>query len=400
MSLRAKIRPPSNTDGWKPRLGRARLLVALRTFITVGVVTLLLWIWADLERESHEDVTVAVKVVAPSGTDLRVVSPAEPVNVSVRLVGSRERLSEFLRRLHERDATGQKTIYEVQTGAGWEPGGDYSINVPEALRKWDQIRGLSPSDATPQAIPVKLDRWVRKEVKVELWTTDNAAVRDVAVVPDKMRVRVPSSRQGELGPVPVIRTQELKLDAYAPGQEVHNRLVALANNINGVPAVPVDANEVSVSFRMGSRTEAKDFTANVEVLASPELVERMSREGLMLERQDSSPLGEWHLTLRVRGSRDAIQHAATDPTSIRAFVRITESDFLQTATFPARPVTVVLPAGLELESPISPTVSFRFVPQRPGAPSTGQPPIPGPIAPPPITSTPMTAPITSRPNGG
>jgi hypothetical protein len=355
------------------------VLLALRTFATVVVVTVLLWTWADLERESYENVTVAVKVVAPPGGDLRVVSPAEPVSVRVHLVGSRDRLNNFIHYLHDQAAAGQQDVYEVQAGADWKPEADYSINVPDALRQWDQLRGLNPSDADPQTIPVKVDRWIQIDAKVELATSDSAAVRDVTIVPERVKVRVPSSRRAALGPSPVIRTQEVKLDGYTPGQEIRNRMVPLANNINGAPALTADANEVSVSFRMGSRTEAKDFTANVEILASPELTERMAREGLMLERQDGSPLGEWHLTLRVRGSREAIQHAATDPAAIRAFVRITDSDFLQTATFPAKPVTVVLPAGLELESPISPTVSFRFVPQHPAGP---------PLPPPPVTSRP------------
>jgi hypothetical protein len=396
VSPRVKPRPPSAADGWKPRLGHGRLLVALRTFATVVMVTVLLWIWADLERESHENVTVALKVIAPSGTDLRILSPSEPVNVNIRLEGPRERLNEFVRRLHEQAPLGKQMVYEVQAGADWKPEGEYSINVAEALRRWDELRGITPMEASPQTLPIKLDRWVPVNAKVELWTSDNAAVTDGTVVPEMVKVRVPASRLVDLGSPPIIRTRELKLDAYAPGQEIHHRLVPLANNIGGAPAIPVDSNEVYVSFRMGSRTETKSFTANVEILASPELLERIARDALMLERQDASPLGEWHLTLNVRGSREALQKAATDPTAIRAFVQITESDFLQTATFPAKPVTVMLPAGLEMESPLSPTVSFRFVPPRAAPPAVSPPPVAPGISPPPITSTPMAP---SRPAG-
>ncbi len=403
MILKAKPRSPSAVDGWKPRLWRVRLLSGVRTLATVAVVSVLLWLWADLERESREDVTVAIKVVPPAGSDLRIITPVDPVKVNFRLTGPREHLAEVVRRLTAGADAGQQNVYEVQAKPEWLGQSENAISVEGVLRQWDQAKGLTPSDCRPATIPVKLDRWVERTAKVELWTTDNAAVRDAAVTPEQVKVRVPSSRLVDIGPAPIIRTQQLKLDGYAPGQQI-NRTVPLSDTImtaaNGlpVPARPADPKEVAVSFRLGSPTETREFTVNVEVVAPPELLEKIARDGLLLERQDGSPLGEWHLTLHVRGSKEALQKASADPGSIRALVKISDSDFLQTATFPAKPVNVILPAGLELETPASPTVSFRFVPAHPGSPSL-PPSMPAPSAMTPMPSAVPSSPLT-EPGGG
>ncbi|NQU76722.1 MAG: hypothetical protein HQ546_10460 [Planctomycetes bacterium] len=350
-------RPPKQGD----LIGRPSLWRRLRVFATVAVVSVLTWVWADLESSHSEDVWVRLKVVAPQQSSLRIISP-DPQGLPIRITchGPQGTLSEFLRQLRTDAAGGSEPACIVQANPAWEqkPGG-YSLDVLDVLNKWDRLRGLTANAPSRRTIIVKVDRWEPIEAAVRLHTSDDAALASKPMIsPPKVKILVPSSYRQVLGSTPVIETEELDLDGLALGQDI-SKTAQLSKAISGVPVKLLGETEVTVTFRISERTKIATLQVNVELLASAEVWEQVAEEGLVLYRKEPSPLGPWRPNLKIKGPRTEIDKANANPGSLRAFVRITNAD-LQPVSWLSRKVDVILPTGLTLQEPTELTVQFRF----------------------------------------
>ncbi|MFW6145955.1 MAG: hypothetical protein ACOC7R_01320 [Planctomycetota bacterium] len=344
----------------------------LRQFAWVAFITILVWVWADLEQTTTQGLNVTLKVLPPPGSNIRVEKPdPEGVEVFVTVRGAQGRITELMRTMQDAEARGQETARIVSAKPDWKPTRD--LDVLAVLNQWDLLRRfhVTAVDATPKTIQVETDRWVELEAQVELRTTDDEALqRNQMPPPPKVSIRVPESRLNDLPPTPTIPTEVIDVspNEITPGENV-TKIVALERSINGVPIRFVDQPDpdqptAEVVLRVGSRTtsETLDKPVPVHLLIDPALMERITREGYVLSR-DENALGEWQITLTLRGTRKQLEKVSAD--EITAFVRVTEGDFLKADTYPERRVEFLLPEGVTVVEPKNPIVHFKFVPEAP-----------------------------------
>jgi len=334
----------------------------LRRLAIVGLITVLVWVWADLEHGKTERLTVRVKVVAPPDSNLLVISPdPEGVPIVFYLRGLQGKLRGFFSQFQDDQARGRDIACVVQADSAWEPG-QYRLDTLEVVNKWDRLRraGLSGENPSPGTIPVNVDRWAQIEATVELRTSNDAALAGKTVIsPKKVTISVPSRRVGDLGDNPVIKTEQLPLEDLIPGENV-TRTVQLASGIDGVRVEPVSHTQVTVTLRIRQQTPGETkLRVNVQLLALPDIWQQIAQAGYVLEREDPSPLGPWNPELIIAGPRKEIDKLTAD--DVTAFVQITEAELKPVGTRPKGDVTVILPPGLELVAPAELAVRFRFV---------------------------------------
>ncbi len=359
MAMTSSSRTPTGVKRSQP-LTKATWLSRLRTFGWVSFITVLVFVWADLEQTKSETITVTLRVTPPPNSDMRIAQPG-PDGVKVRFScrGGQGRIEEFLQELAADEIQGRDVSCVVQADPDWAPG-EYLINVVAELNKWDRLRNAHLTAESPQesTITVVVDRWKTVAVTVSLKTSDDDALAGPPVIePAKVRIRAPESRYAEIEDTLVIETQELSLSGQEPGKSI-TRPLSLKPGIKGVMVEFVDTSQVSVTFEIQERTHEGKIPVSVQLATTPELLERISSGGYVLSRKDRQ---EWRLDLTVSGPRKEVDRVSANPEGVRAFVRITESDLEHADTSPPRPVTVILPAGLKLREPTNPQVHFKFV---------------------------------------
>lgn len=349
-------------------IGRSKALLTpttwrrARGFAFVAFITILLWVWADLERIKTEEITVRIKVVAPPHSDLLILSTNDKEGVDVRFScsGSQDKLARFKAWLREDQPHGGQTACTVEVDRGLQPG-QHGVDTLRALQAWDRLKGLTPTAPTPDSIPVDVDKWERMEATVKLRTSDDALLEGVpTIIPGKVEVRVPASLRPKIPAEPEIETVALNLDSFEADRDI-TREVRLAGQINGVWVQPAEHTQVNVTFKKRRGTTGKrELTILVKLVASPEIWERIGKEGLILEGKEKFGLGEWRQTVTIQGPREEIDKAVSNPKSLWAFVEITAGDLKPASSYPPHPIEVVLPPGLTLLDATERKVEFRF----------------------------------------
>lgn len=334
--------------------GRSSWASRLRTFGWVVFITVLIFVWADLEQTKSEAVVVGIRVEAPPSSDLRVERPVEDVRVGFRVRGPQGRLNDFINRL------GVDNTYIVQADPDWPPGA-HDLDVEKVLNEWDRLREANLKAESPQkrAIRVEVDRWKTVTAKVKPITPADAALEGPPVSdPAEVRVRVPQSQFDRIRDALVIETEELELSGVETGRET-TQTVRLKPGIGGVAVEFLQTPQVAVTVRVRERTAERALPPiAVQLLAAPDLLERIITDGYVLSR-DPNRLHEWRLELTISGPKKDVDR--TKPEMVSAYVRITESDLEPAETYPPRPVVVTLPPGLRLVKPVDPNVHFKFV---------------------------------------
>lgn len=350
----------------KPPARRARPLSGtawgqrLATFGWVAFVTVLAWVWADLERTETEYFTARIRVVAPTQSDIRIVSPGpEGVELRFRIRGPSGRIDEFLRTMRQDEAAGVDPTYVVEASRDWAPG-QRELDTERLLNDWPRLRdaGLTAETPSRDTITVAVDRWVTTTARVRLRTSDNAAlVGQPTLEPADVRIRVPQTKLDQVGEEPVLNTEEVDLAALSAGPKKEYP-VRLSRGIAGVPIELPETTQVLATFDIGERIATRQLTVNVQLTASAEVWARIIEEGYRLEREGSPPYVAWRPTLTIRGSRVEIDKLKPDD-DVMAYVKVTDAVLLVTETYPSYKVRVVLPPGVTLQD-APPEVAFRF----------------------------------------
>jgi len=339
----------------------------LRQFGWVAFITLLVWVWADLEQTTSESMNVTIKIVPPRGSDVRVEAPGdEGRTLWVTVRGAQGRITDLVRTLQ--DAETADTTCVVEADPAWPR--TYTLDVLAVLNQWELLQGFNVSvvAADPATLTVKTDRWIPVEAQVRIRTAPDTALHletDEMPPPPTVKIRIPASRQAQLQGRLLVPTEPIQLSRDWAGQEV-TRNVALAQSIDGVPIQFVEefdgSPKAEVTLRVSERTTSRTLPDPVPVhlLVDPPLMERITREGYVLSRDDSYP-EEWQITLTLRGTARRLGQVKAE--DILAFVRVNESDLIPTDTHPDRSVEFYLPEGVTVVEPEAPEVHFKYVRQ-------------------------------------
>jgi len=344
---------PKASGGGRPQWAKARHRwlspPALRTAAWVVFITVLVWIWADLERPSKtENIEVWVKVVPATAGAPVVTDPAPGADglytpftrklVRFTLRGPQGKVKEFARELREsKDRQG----CVVKADSAWQVGKTYTLNTLTVLNDWSRLReaGLTAEAPSESSITVKMDRWVELPVKVAVRTTDDDALAEKSPEPTTVDIRVLSANRDRLGTDPVIQTEVYDVAELAPG-ESKVRSLWLIPAIAGVEVSLVSHRPVKVTFRRKEQARRRETKSRkVEFLAPLEVWQLVAEKGYLPQTSEKG------IELILLVPREGV-----DVEAVRVFVAITAADAQPDALGKAvqREVTVILPPGVEL----------------------------------------------------
>ena len=204
------------------------------TFLTVAVLTCLLWIWADqaqlLSQKMRVMFTVATAADSPliimslddgSGQeDPEATAGGTKVKAEITFKATRSRLRELQSDLD----SGELELFVYLSERVYLPG-PQTINVADALSTNDKLRdrGVIVVSAEPEEIKVVLDKWVRVEkVRLELKKPAETANFQAYIDPPQIAVQVPASLKDELevNPEPLLVDLTHIPDKIIPDMEV------------------------------------------------------------------------------------------------------------------------------------------------------------------------------------
>ncbi|NLF29972.1 MAG: hypothetical protein GX591_03690 [Planctomycetes bacterium] len=365
MKALTRLRQLASTDRRRPLRPPARWR-RLRQFAWVAFITVLVWVWADLEQTTSQTIPVTLKVLPPPGSSMRVVQPtADGVLIYVTVRGAQGRITDLTRRLQEAETQGQDTACVVTADPNWEAA--HSLDVLTALNQWDLLQrfNVTAVEASIETLPVTIDRWVEVAAQVQLRTSDDTAVQwdqmpQPPVQPATVRIRIPASRRADLEGNLVIATEPIDVSGLPTGEEV-TRTVALQKSIDGVPVQFVEEpSNVRATLVVGSRTSTRTIRVPVNLLVDPVLMERITRDRYVLSRDANRP-DEWEIQVTLSGSRKRLDQVSATPSLVTAFAKVNDVDLEPNDTHPARPVEILLPEGVTLVEPQAASVHFKYV---------------------------------------
>jgi hypothetical protein len=329
------VEPTRFSRSWWARRGRNLLWVTL--------VTVLVWIYADVEFTDEMELssTIRLRTAPASGLVLR---SASRVPVSFHVQGRRSSLERLEQRLRAPEAV---ISFDVSAG-------DEELATRDVLNRdpFFQDEGLTALSASPRVLRIRLDRKVHQgDIPVRLDYT-GAVFSEVTIQPPKVGIHVAESDWENIRNTdPNLRTVQVDLKQVASDKPF---VVELVRKIGGVPVEP-DQPTVTVTVKIATLTETEKVTVPVQVVSPPEWLEDKTWREYALSRRDRL---EWRVTIQVSGTRkDLDQLKAED---VRAYVVLTEDD-KKPVSWLTRPVEVRLPRALNLRllGP-PPTVSFKL----------------------------------------
>ncbi|MCJ7544963.1 MAG: hypothetical protein MUP47_10470 [Phycisphaerae bacterium] len=330
-------------------LRRPRWTAGVRTALWVAVVTVLIWVYADMRFTDHRTLTATLRLVAPAASQMALIAANDAIvdavdtRVQFKVEGSREQLDRFER--------------EYQDSVLWDVTRDYTpgqhtVNVREALSADPQIaeRGLRVISAEPASVPFRLDSLVHQTVPVELGVSGADLAEPPSAPP--VGVTVPQGLWDQIvakGPA-VLKTKEVDLSGRPTGPvEVTFEIFP---EIAGVP-VRLDQNTVKATLDIRQRTAKKNLVITVRVLVLPDWDDLRNYE---LVRKDAL---EWRPEITVSGPKTDLDKL--DAKDVEAYIVLREDDRKPMETWAARAVTIRFPPNLQVQlDRAPPQVNFRL----------------------------------------
>ena len=248
-----------------PRLSRRWWLGIARNFIWVAIVTVLVWVYADMEfTDTSPELRVIIRLSTGKNESLMLLGK-EDIEVSFRAQGNRGSLETFTRWLKDR---GMVLEYDVSEHHGRARGSvsDPTLTVLERVADLTR-RGLSVASVEPAAISFQLEDRLRISgvpVKVE-FTSGNAVVDK----PAKIDIHVAKSAWAK---VPedkrVLRTKPVDLKNLPAERQVSAEIIPSIVLADGT-SVPVEPEQdsVKVQVRVEKLTDVKKITVPIRVEA-------------------------------------------------------------------------------------------------------------------------------------
>jgi hypothetical protein len=329
------------------RMGR---LGALRHLFWVVLVTLLIWVYADMEHTNTQTITITLELDSGDPSKLAILS-SPTHSLSATLSGSKSSIEELRRNLALQGNTLTCDVSHVT------PGKPVLFMADRLLRDQPLLKGILIDRVDPPGVEVQLDPVVRiKGVMVTL--ASQGAELQTPPEPQPVDILVSKTRWEVIqlaldGTLPTLVTQQMDLSALPRGKEVD----VSASVIPLLEGVEVTCSPAKLTFgvKIRSATETLSLPVAVEVAtpAAWAMAEDPTWKDYVLV---TNPASEWRPILTVVGSkRDLL------PENIRASVRLTDDDKKPVEGWSERPVSIDLSPGTSLRlQGAAPTVQFRL----------------------------------------
>ncbi|HUT01090.1 MAG TPA: hypothetical protein VM031_01445 [Phycisphaerae bacterium] len=331
------LEPPRYTRAWWLARGRSALWVA--------VVTVLVWIYADVEFTDEKELSATIQLSTPAAGKLVLLS-RKRVAVSFKVQGRRSALDRLEQHLHM-----PKTVVRYQVAEG-----DTEISTRDVLNRSPLFlrEGLTCLSASPSSVKVRLDRKISvPDIPVKFEYT-GAFPSKVTIEPPKMDIRVAKTEWEQVKkaePSPVLRTVSVALKS---GQSDKPFDVEVIRRIAGVPVEP-ERLTVTVTVKIAQLTETEELTVPVQVVSPTNWLEDGTWQQYVLKRQNAA---EWRAKIQVTGTRKHLDQLKGG--AVQAYIVLTDDD-KKPVSWLTRQVVVHLPRELNLSRlGTGPSVTFKL----------------------------------------
>ncbi len=340
-----------------PAFSRHWWLGGLRNLIWVALVTILIWVYADMEfidTETFSSVTLTLET--PSNPKLTLLGPREHT-VSFEVAGSQTSLEALRQQLEE---AGSNITYDVARDYGQ---GQTIVPLRDLLSQAIDLPGITIESTDPEAITLDLDPIITvSDVPVELqWT---GAKLDPPPEPETVSITVPRSRWEQANiTAPRLKTQVVDLSRYQAGlQNVRGEINPFIGDVRVTPVPP------SVSFRaqIVNPLASEDIPTTVQVLCPSTWGEPGDTTWQEYELiRDETGDSDWRPDLKIIGPRQNLL-----PENVTAYIQLTEDDKKPVGSWLVQDVKVVFKPGteLQLQGP-APTVRYKMQKRSAAAPT-------------------------------
>ncbi len=334
----------------QPRWGR------LGNLLWVLLVTLLLWVYADLEFTGEMELTVTVRFTAGASENVFLLSKKEHV-IDFKITGSRYRLERFRTEITKRGNT-----------IDYDPAADYEVSAePRPVSSAELItRGATAADlpvegltihgCKPDTVALWLDG-IRKKENLPVRLNYRGAELSSPPRTGEVTVMVPSSRWEAVETRLktdefALKTVPVDLSKYKPGK---HEVTAEVNPIIEDIKVTVVPRTLTYEVEIANPVSTAEIQVRVGLLTPwkwGSLDDATWRDYVLVRSPDSN----WRPVLEVSGSEKYLK-----PENVRAYIVLAEEDKKPVESWLEREVTVSFPpgSGLQLLSP-APKVKFRL----------------------------------------
>lgn len=323
----------------------------LRNLFWVTVVTVLVWVYADMEQIRSAEISAVIRLSTGNSENIQLLSKQQ-LRLDFTVRGNHKNLEQFKRDLATR---GGVVTYDVSKEE-LSPG-EHSVSTTDILRRAANIEraGLTVVSTSVGEIKIELDELLRKTVGVR-FDYINAVPGSVEIEPHEIPIRVGAKAWESIReklPKPSIATVQTDLNTAISGEKV-----PVVASIAGIPVQP-EIDRVTVRFEIKERIRTENLKVAVHVLAPPTWHEDDTWRRYDLQRKDRD---EWLPQITVRGPRKDVEQLLARKDEILAYVTLTENDKNPSETYPPHKVLIRFPKGLQLElAGEVPPVHFKLV---------------------------------------
>jgi len=321
---------------------------SIQTILAVSVLTIAIWVWADLEQTAPPtEVQVPVRVTVPPDYIVRRLSPERvtvdfsgPKGEVQKLIASPE---EMVCRfdLKEPQVKGNRLVLRARDG--FHPWLARRVVATDVRSEHD---GLVDGD-----VIVTLDRLIDVRVRVE--PRVSGAVAAVATAqPAEVAARVAESEWKALPEAKRIAIAPLPVSSIPQSGQVE-REVPLERRLGGADGIEAtfDPPIVKVTARLESSLVTKSLGRFPIFIAAPP--EMLNRYRIVFQ-----PEAERYVDLEVQGPAPDLERLGAQ--DVRVQLVLTADDKPDPASWlPGKPVVVGLPPSVKLTKPL-PTINFNL----------------------------------------
>ncbi len=328
---------------------------AVKTALTVALVTVFIWFYADQASSLSDTLLVPLSIRPPARGDWTVVDPnSTHLRVKATFAGP----AGTVRLLQDDVRNDRFTLTSVIEAD--PPSGPFRVELVNRLNALEEVRrrGITVTEVEPAELTLQVDRFVTRDLTVVV-QADSFKIVQTTVTPAVVKVRLPESQLGKLkktevaAPIETLLRDQLRNSELRPGQPIELNDVLLSPPA-GLDQARFFTDRVSVTAVVEYRDQSKLLrSVYVRFDLSADLWRKYD-----LEVKNNADLA---METKVRGSSDII--ASLTPQDVRAYVEISSSDAIKTEGWLTRPVKFVLPPGVVLDQ-TAPQIQFRLVERR------------------------------------
>lgn len=335
------------------RFSPAWWLGAARNLFWVAVITLLIWVYADLEMSEPREFTATLRLMLGRAQQTVIVGDTDTA-VTFSAKGSKRAMAQFERWLADNDETLEIDVSGYQAGF-------YSIPSVQILSQSPDIieHGLEVETAAPTALEFRIDPLESHKVRVQFDHVGATLAEGTGIDPREVTVTAAVSdweRIRQQGGEPEVRTSREDLSMVPPGQEETRRLPLVA--AIGDVRVQLSHKTVTVTFRVVQRTETITMAVPVGIHSPVEWTTNGTWSEYVLQKKDADI--PWRPEITISGARKDLERLSGE--DVRAFIVLTEDDKEPVESWLQRAVEVRFPPELRLQLVGErPTVQFKLV---------------------------------------